>query len=66
MDAGALYRTRIFCCGKTGEDSIDGHLDTMIPLQAGHIHIIKGRKWRCEWVDKNDDGDPLANFRLET
>jgi len=57
---------KIFCCGKTGEDSEAGTLVTMLPLAPGHIHTINGREWRCEWVDKNMSGQPLANFRPAT
>ncbi|PCI54183.1 MAG: hypothetical protein COB36_10865 [Alphaproteobacteria bacterium] len=63
-----FHEYRVFCCGKKedGTDSVSGKLLTMLKLKAGHIHTIKGRKWRCEWVDKNGDGEPLANFRPAT
>lgn len=57
-------RYRIFCCGETGADSEAGVLFTMIPLEVGHIHKIKGRDWWCEWISENSAGEPLANFRL--
>lgn len=57
---------RIFCCGKTGEDSEAGILITMIPLQVGQVHRIKGRQRWCEWISENHAGEPLANFRLVT
>ncbi|MGZ4975756.1 MAG: hypothetical protein ACXV8O_01290 [Methylobacter sp.] len=61
-----LNRYKIFCCGETADDCVGGVLETILPLESGHIHTIKNRKWRCEWVDKNMDGDPIANFRPET
>lgn len=58
------HRYRVFCCGATGEDCVSGMLETVLPLEPGHRHMIKGREWYCEWVDKNTEGEPLANFRL--
>lgn len=59
-----MFTYRIFCCGETGETSIAGGLETMLALKPGHKHTIKGREWYCDWVGKNIDGKPLANFRL--
>lgn len=59
-----MYSYRVFCCADSGEDSVSGVLDTMIELKPGHIHVIKGRSWICEWVDVNHRGEPIANFLL--
>jgi hypothetical protein len=60
-----MYKYKIFCCAESGEDSICGELISILPLKPGHSHVIKDRIWQCEWVDKNANGEPLANFRLQ-
>ena len=57
------HKTRIFCIGEDAERSIAGHLDTMIPLEVGHCHKIKGRLWVVTELAKNFRGETLADFR---
>lgn len=61
-----FHRMKIFCIGETAEESVAGDLETMIPLEVGHIHFIKGRKWRCTHIEDNIYGEPLADFRPAT
>lgn len=58
-----MHTYKVFCCGETGADSVEGTLETMVPLVSGHIHTIEGKQWRCDWVDKNTSGHLIANFR---
>lgn len=58
-----MYKARIFCCGLTGLSSEAGWLETMVPLQVGHTHLIKGRYWLCVRVTENRAGEVLAHFR---
>lgn len=58
-----MNRIKIFCIGETAEASASGDLETMLPLEVGHIHQIKGRKWECTRIENNIHGEPLADFR---
>ncbi len=57
------YSYRIFCIGDTAKSCEAGHLTTLIPLEVGHVHKIKGKDWKCTVVSENMDGEPLADFR---
>lgn len=50
-----MYRFAVFCVGKDAEDCVSGELETMIPLQVGHIHRMKGRGWKCEHVEQKEE-----------
>lgn len=58
-----MYKARIFCVGETGDDCVSGWLETMIPLQVGHTHLIKGRYWLCVRVSEIRGGETIADFR---
>lgn len=58
----AFHRYDIFCCGETPRASVAGTLETLLPLERGHVHVIKGRRWRCVNVHIHSKG-AMADFR---
>lgn len=61
-----FFNTRIFGMADKAEDCIAGTLDTMLPIKVGHVHTIKGKKWKCWRVGKNGNNETLADFKLDT
>ena len=58
-----MYETQVLCLGETAETTVAGRLETMIPVEVGHIHTIKGRRWKCYYKGLNGFGKPLAEFK---
>lgn len=58
-----IYTTRIFCMGKDSSESIAGHLKTFSPIEIGHVHVIKNRRWICYYSGENYQGEKLAQFK---
>jgi hypothetical protein len=61
--ASPFHSYKVFCMGKTGADCIAGALETMLPLEVGHIHLIQGRRWICTRLSLNAYNKPLADFK---
>ena len=56
--------TRVFAMSENVEGCFAGQLTTLIKLEVGHIHKIKGRDFVVKRISKNTFGEPLADLEL--
>lgn len=55
----------VFGLGRNVDECITGRLETILPVQIGHRHYMKGRWWVCEWVGTKGGGKPGADFVID-
>lgn len=63
-DKSLTLKYKIVCIASKSENCVIGELETIVPLEVGHQHNIKGVLWECYKVGKNISGQDVADFEI--